>query len=207
MARSKRGRPKASPYRYRNFDKTYRRYKREYFKAARRRFKSWKRKLTESEMEEFDVPTHPTNAYLEGFMKDTLESRADFRTDYLDYKKDLISEGKETADPIQYIVADQTYEFSRKQYSGFKKAVKQSEFEELTGMDLSKVSREEFLTGEWRNEDFFKAADKYYWEMKQQALAAGKSEKAAWMEAQAKVSALFFGRVDEDGNYYYGDSK
>lgn len=205
---AKLGRPKAY-YPFRNRDKTYKRYKKLYFKKARSKFKKeWKRMSNEDKQEYIEAglnPKRPTQKVLQNFMEDDLLSKTDFAEDYRNYKRDLIDEGKETSDPIQYIVQDQAYKCSYKQYLGFKKAVETEDFYGITGLDLRKVKKEEFMTGRWQDQAFFDALDKFYWEMKAQAEAEGKTGKVAVREARNKVAELAFGR--DENAAFWGDSK
>ena len=156
-------------------------------------------------------------------MKDKLESRTQFRTDYKSYRKDVLT-GESTTDPIKRIVADQTYEYSYNQYKGFRKSIRTNEFRKVLedenfkeiirqrGLssvsvdDLKKVSEYQFRSGQWqKTKEFYDTADAYYWYMKDQAKATGiNDEKEQWMYAKNEVAKSFFGRPEEYG--YYGDS-
>lgn len=205
---AKRGRP-VEKYKFRNFEKTYRRYKRDYYRAAR---KKWNR--VHGKKASARIPKGVTKNDLESVMYDKqLLSRADLRAEYKAYKRDLVAEDS-TADPIQYIVSNQTYEGSRRQYQGFKKAVKSKEFQELADenkalkdLHLETVSEFEFRSGEWRSkDDFYKAIDSYYWAMKKEAEEKGYTdEKSKWRYAKQRVSELFFNR-ERDTDLYWGDS-
>lgn len=186
---ARRGRPKER-YRFRNFDRTYRRYVRDYYRAARRKYNRLHGRKSTARF-----PSTVSKQDLQDVMYDKLESRADFRTDYKNYKRELLEE-ESSADPVQYIVSNQTYEFSYKQYRGFKRAVKEAKFKEITGLDLEGVNEISFRSGEWRDDKFYEAARKYYHEMKAEAESLGKQGKNIWQYASEEVSKLFF----------YGDS-
>lgn len=204
---AKLGRPKAY-YPFRNKEKTYKRYKRIYFEIARKKFNRAYKKMSIDEKQELIErgvnPKRPTQKVLQTFMDDKLENKTDFAEDYRNYKRDLVFEGKDTADPIRYMVQDQAYKYSYKQYLGFKKAVKTEDFYGITGLDLTKIKKEEFMEGNWQDLAFFDALDKYYWEMKAQARAEGKVGKDISRYARNKVAELAFGR-DENADFW-GDS-
>ena len=203
MAR-KRGRPKIG-YKFKNFEKTYRRYVRDYYRAARKKYnRTVGRKVNAR------IPASVSKEELRSVMYDNqLLSRADFRQDYKNYKHDLENEGS-TSYPIHYIISNQTYESSRKQFLGFKEAVRSAKFKEATeGYDVSgleKISEFKFRSGEWRSDEFYKAAGAYYHAMKEEAKAEGyTTEKEQWLYAKARVSEAFFGR-ERETDLYWGDS-
>ena len=205
---AKRGRP-VEKYKFRNFEKTYRIYKREYYRAAR---KKWNR--LNGRKSNARIPSSVSKEELRTVMADhNLLGRADFRADYKEAKKRLI-EADSSMSPVKAIVSLQTYDISRKQYQGFREAVKSREFQELAAnnkklkdANLEKVGEFEFRSGKWADSDaFFKAADAYYWAMKEEALKKGyKDEKSQWRYAKQRVSEMFFNR-DKDQELYWGDS-
>lgn len=215
---ARRGRPKAPGYKFKNFDKTYRTYVKKYYAAARKKYNLSKGKRSNAK-----IPRTVTKQDLQNEMDDNLLTKADFRADYKSYKKDIIEEGS-FADPTDRIVSHQAYEFSFKQFRGFRQSLRSNEmrkvfeddnFKKLArerGIDIpdlekmKKVSQYQFRSGKYKDsKEFVDAMDLYYWYMKDQAEKMGKDKREQWLYAKNEVSKRFFGRDDESG--YYGDSE
>lgn len=173
---------------FRNFNKTYSVYKRNYYRKARQIYKKQHGLKAKSRL-----PKSVTKADLRNVMRDDeILSRRDFAETYRSYKRDLL-ENDSSADPTQYIVRDQAYEFSAKQYRGFKKAVATAGFDEEYARELENISMMEFMTGEWRTEEFFDRVKMAYQQAKIKAQQEGRTDKDIWLYAQKEVANLYFG--------------
>ena len=166
---------------FRNFDKTYARYKRDYFRKARQIYKHRMGLPARSRL-----PKSVAKEDLKAEMRDTLLRREDFATAYRAYKRDLIKEDS-TADPTQYIVNNQAYEYSRKQYLGYKRAVEELE------LDLPKVNYQDFMTGKWKSEEYYKLVKEQYHEIKSYLESQGYTGKELTLEIQSQIGSLYFG--------------
>ena len=177
---------KATGYQFKTFTKTYNRYVRDYYRRARQIYKHENGLPARSRLHGVSKET------LRSYMKDNeVLNRTDFREYYRSYKKELADEGL-TTDPVQQIVSDQAYEYSYKQYKGFKIAVKKEGFEKKV-KDIEKISLQDFRRGKWKTKEFFDAAKDYYKEMLEQGREKGLADKELWMYAKEEVSNLFFG--------------
>ena len=98
-------------------------------------------------------------------------------------KKELEEAGLEGANVNQYIVSEQAYERSQKQW----RALKEHEEEILgnTGFDISKMSASKFRKG-YYDEELNEALSNEYWYLKE-GLGLSTSE------AKREISMLFFG--------------
>lgn len=177
---------------FRNFDKTYNRYVRDYYRKARQLYKhrmglSPKSRLPKSVTKEQLQKEMLGDKYdpLTGVGGNPL-SRANFADTYRAVKRDLKKE-ESSADPIQYIVNDQAYEYSRKQYLGYKRAT-----EELN-LDLPKIDFQDFMLGKWKSEEYFKIVKEQYHEIKEYLESQGYSGKDLTLEIQSQIGSLYFG--------------
>ena len=196
---ARRGRPKAAGYKFKNVDKTYRRYLKVYYNKAKTKWNKLHHRKGNAKL-----PKYVNKNALKNTMYDKPLTKSQFRVDYKNYKRELVEEGK-SSDPIQYIVSDQAYEYSYKQYKGFKSAVKKQEFKDLTGMNLENVSELEFRTGQFKDTEYYRAADAYYHAMKKEAEDLGFKGKEVSRYAHNKVGEMFFDR--DETLAFWEDSK
>ena len=163
-----------------SFEKTYSRYKRDYYKKAKQ---IWKRLHRIPAKQGVRV----THKELETMMyDDKVLSKREFAAEYKKVKRDLQAQDS-TADPTQYIVSSQAYEYSEAQYRAFVKAKERDEFAFMRG-----ISREEFRTGSFRTMEFYSKIKEIYRQRKDDYRNAGFMEDELASMAAQDIS-LYFG--------------
>lgn len=118
------------------FNKTYKTYRKRYFKK-KRQFQKLNRKLIrKGELEEGESRYR---------MREGVMTKRDFYSVYQAYKDELKDEGIKNPNVVQYIVSDQAYSRSRKQFRGLK--ARQEELASEVGIDISEIKEIDFRTG------------------------------------------------------------
>ena len=92
------------------FNKTYKTYRKRYYEKKRYFDKLNRKNLREGKEERYH-------------MREEVMSKSDFYSIYNAYKQDLKDEGIKNPNVVQYIVSDQAYKYSRKQFQGMKRAL------------------------------------------------------------------------------------
>lgn len=187
---------------FKNFEKTYQRYVRDYYRKARKLYIKEKSKDPDVDLvkrgrglyiKTDDKEIKVTKKMMRTAMADQkVLPREKFAEYYKSTKKEL-EEQESTSDPTQYLVAKAAYRFSIEQYRGFKKAMKESYFEEATGVEIDKITLEEFRTGKWQTEEFFESVKAYYHEVKAEGEALGLEGKELTQFVTREVASLYFG--------------
>lgn len=153
-----------------SFNQSYKNYRKRYF-AKRRQFEKLNRKA---------IRKGEDRRYL---MREDVLTKAEYYVYRRAYKEELESRGIKNPNINQYIVSDQAYERSRKQYRALK--AREEELRSEVGLDLSGISEMEFRKGFWDEKlDEALKADYYY--MRDEL---GLSSYAARKE----ISLLYFG--------------
>ena len=116
-------------------------------------------------------------------MREDMLNLHDWKIYYAQKKSDLEKEGKSTANVNQYIVSEQAYERTEKQWRALK-ATKDRLLEEI-GLDISKYTAFEFRTGAY-DEEFNRAVSNEYWYFRE---SLGFDVK----RAKEEISMLFYG--------------
>lgn len=105
------------------FNKTYKTYRKRYFQK-KRQFEKLNRKNMRKGIEK------------RYYMREEVMSKSDFYSVYGGYKEMLADEGIKNPNIVQYIVSDQAYIYSRKQYRGLKASFKKD-------LELGKLAMDE----------------------------------------------------------------
>lgn len=118
------------------FNKTYKTYRKRYFEKKRQFQKLNRALIRKGELDEGE------SRYK---MREGVMSKSDFYANYDAYKQELRDEGIKNPNVVQYIVSDQAYSRSRKQFRGIK--ARQSELASEIGIDVSGIKEIDFRTG------------------------------------------------------------
>ena len=151
------------------FKRSYKAYRKRYF-AKQRQFEKLNRKA---------IRKGEDKRYL---MREDVLNKADYYAAYRAYKLELQERGIKNPNVNQYIVSDQAYERSRKQY----RALMSHKEELLTevGLDVSGISEIDFRTG--RIQIDRDSISKHYWYLRDEL-------GFSIQEAHDEVSLLYFG--------------
>ena len=118
-----------------------------------------------------------------------------FEAYYKEYKSEL--SGRSAKQITSFMVSDEVYFYTEKQYLGTKKAIEENRefFEEIgTAEDILKASREQFRTGRinFTEEDYEVMRETYHM-LKENYLKEGKSPRDAWLLAQKDIANIYWG--------------
>lgn len=169
---------------FRDFKKTYQRYVRDYYRKARSLYRRKHHLKTARGISKAEIKT--------AMYDENLLNRRDFAAAYKDYKR-ILKEQESTSDPTQYIISKQAYQFSEKQYRGFREAVEEAVYYDPELASFRNITQEEFRTGEFQTEEFFDMAKNYYHQKLLEGKAEGKSGKELWQYASEETARLYFG--------------
>ena len=169
---------------FRDFKKTYQRYVRDYYRKARSLYRRKHHLKTARGISKAEIKT--------AMYDEDLLPRKELATQYKEYKRILKEQGS-TSDPIQYIISKQAYQFSEKQYRGFREAVEEAVYYDPDFASFRNITQEEFRTGEFRTDEFFDMVKDYYHQKLLEGEAEGKTGKDLWLFAQEETARLYFG--------------
>lgn len=151
------------------FNKVYKTYRKRYFSKKRQFEKLNRENIRKGEEIRYQ-------------MRDKVMTKSDFFSTYKAYKEELRKEGIKNPNVVQYIVSDQAYSRSRKQFRALK--AHQTELREELGLDISKLKELEFRTGN-EDIDWDILKKEYYYLKDEYGMTAA--------QAKSEIAYLYFG--------------
>ena len=151
------------------FNESYKAYRKAYFKKVR-------------QFEKLNRKAERQGSIKRYLMRSDVLKKADYYAARKAFKRELADEGIKNPNINQYIVSDQAYSYSRKQFRGLKS--RQDELKSEVGLDISGIKEIDFRTGnyeiDWDNlrNEYWRLRDEY-----------NMSPEAARKE----ISSLYFG--------------
>lgn len=152
------------------FNRSYKAYRKRYF-SQQRKFEKRNRK---------ERLKGSDKRYI---MREDVMTKADYYVAYRAYKEDLQERGIKNPNVNQYIVADQAYERSQKQYRALK--ARGEELQREVGIDVSKMTEIDFRTGRYNEELDEAIKSDYYYLREELGLNS--------YQARKEISMLYFG--------------